>query len=386
MRPRFWIRSGLVLAIFAATTWVVPQLWCGREAAGWYAGDEALQAELGRGLERWVHRPLSTAAFHTSSASFDGEWLFGTYIMAALGFGQSATEHPALRTRHVALMADCIDRLLSPEVRAFDAARWGSDPIDSIDSIDSLGSDAADHVSYLGYLNLVLSLHRQLDPASRFAALNDRITRKFERRYLATPSLLLETYPHERYPVDNAAAIGSIALHGAVTHTEHAIVRRWCDLAKARYVDRATGLLMQAVHADGSPADAPRGSGTALGAYFLSFADRDLSAALHAAVASQLVGGVLGFGAVREYPATVTHGRGDVDSGPIMFGFGVSASGFSLSGARIHHDARTFRSLYATVYLFGAPYTSDGARELVTGGPIGNAILFAMLTAQPARP
>ncbi len=378
---RSWMRAVFLLLLLAITTAIVPRVWCAREATRWYSGDEALQAELGRGLERWVQRPLSTAAFHTSSASFDGEWLFGTYIMAALGFGQTASEHAGLRAQHLAIMADCIDRLLSPEVRAFDAARWGSDPIDSLDS----AHDAADHVSYLGYLNLVLSLHRQLDPTSRFATLNDRITQKLERRYLATPSMMLETYPHERYPVDNAAAIGSIALHGVATHSAHPVVRRWCDWVKAHHLDPATKLLIQSVHGNGSAADAPRGSGTALAAYFLSFADRDLSASLYAAVAKQ-VGSVVGFGAVREYPATIKRGQGDVDSGPIFLGYGVSASGFSLSGSRIHHDAHTFRQLYATVYLFGAPYTSDGAREMVTGGPIGNAILFAMLTAQPASP
>lgn len=373
------IRIGLGLALFLLGVMTLPHRYCAREASRWFEGDEALQAELGRGLERWVHRPLTTAAFHTGSASYDGEWLFGTYVMAGLGFGQSALEHDALKERHLRLMGECIDRLLSPEVRAFDRQRWHGD--DPIDALDSAADGKADHTSYLGYMNLVLSLHRQLDPKSRFAALNDRITAHFERRYATT--LMLETYPGERYPVDNAAAIGSIGLYALATHTDHsAVIRRWAALVKSRYLDAESGLLSQSVRADGEPSDQPRGSGTALGAYFLSFADPELSHTLYLAAARQHRT-VLGFGAIREYAATAVAGHGDVDSGPIAFGFGVSASGFSLSGSRIHRDRAVFSSLYATTYLFGAPYTSDGARELVTGGPIGNAILFAMLTAQP---
>lgn len=378
MRRRV-LRAAISVALLVLGTAVVPHRWCGREGARWYAGDAALQAELGRGLARWVRSPLSTAAFHTGSASFDGEWLFGTYLMAALGFGQSALEHPELRDAHVALMGECIDRLLSREVRAFDRDRWGDDPIDALDR----PANRSDHTSYLGYLNLALGLHRQLDPASRFASLHDRITAHFAARYRAAPIQLLETYPGERYPVDNAAAIASIAQHARLTQTDHgAIVATWTAYVRAHYLDPTTGLLRQSVAADGSPIDAPRGSGTALAAYFLSFADDPLSRELYAAVAQRLRGTVLGFGAVREYPASQA-GRGDIDSGPIVFGYGVSATGFALSASRIHRDPSTYASLYATTYLFGAPYTNDGGREFVTGGPIGNAILFAMLTAQP---
>lgn len=378
MRRRV-LRAAISIALLVLGTAVIPHRWCGREGARWYAGDVALQTELGRGLARWVRGPLSTAAFHTGSASFDGEWLFGTYLMAALGFGQSALEHPELRAEHLTLMGECIDRLLTREVRAFDRDRWGDDPIDALDR----PNHPSDHTSYLGYLNLALGLHRQLDPASRFAPLHDRITAHFVARYRASRIQLLETYPGERYPVDNAAAIASLAQHARLTGADHgAIVATWTAYVRAHYLDAKTGLLMQSVTPDGAGLDAPRGSGTALAAYFLSFANDRLSQDLHESLARHLQGRLLGFGVVREYPPSQA-GRGDIDSGPIVFGYGVSATGFALAASRIHRDPQTYASLYATAYLFGAPYTSDARREFITGGPIGNAILFAMLTAQP---
>ena len=129
---------------------------------------------------------------------------------------------------------------------------------------------------------------------------------------------------------------------------------------------------------------APRGSGTALAAYFLGWADPALSHDLVDAMKRELYGAPLGFGALREYPRG-HRGSGDADSGPLVLGFGVSATGFALGAARMNGDAALFDSLFATVQLFGAPDDRSGARRFVTGGPIGNAILFAMLTAPRKR-
>jgi hypothetical protein len=147
-------------------------------------------------------------------------------------------------------------------------------------------------------------------------------------------------------------------------------------------VDQQTGLLIQCVVPEtGEPADEPRGSGTALGGYFLSFADRELSRELYTAAGRQLAGRILRFGVVREYPRGVT-GRGDIDSGPILFGYGLSATGFMIAGSRIHNDAAWFTRLTSTAYLYGAPLRHGDRREYVTGGPLGNAIMLAMLTAR----
>ena len=88
---------------------------------------------------------------------------------------------------------------------------------------------------------------------------------------------------------------------------------------------------------------------------------------------------------MREYPRGV-FGLGDIDSGPVIFGFGVSSTGFSLAGARRYGDDDAFSALYATTHVFGAPTAVGDATRFATGGPIGDAILFAMLTAPPATP
>jgi hypothetical protein len=94
---------------------------------------------------------------------------------------------------------------------------------------------------------------------------------------------------------------------------------------------------------------------------------------------------VCGFGVTREYPRQVTGGHGDIDSGPVVFGCGLSATGFMIAGSRLCGDADWYRRLTSAAYLFGAPLRRGNSREYVTGGPLGNAIMFAMLTAQPLK-
>jgi len=290
-------------------------------------------------------------------------------MMAAMGFGQMIEEHAELRARELPLLRKSIDRMIAREVRAFDREAWGGD-----DPLDALDGDR-DHGSYLGYLDLALSLERLVDPTGPHAALNDRVTAALARRLERAPSLLLESYPGEVFPVDNTAVIGAIALYDRATGADHhALVERFVRRLRERAVDGRSGLLRQTM-----PHGVPRGSGTALAAYFLSFADPALAADLTASMKRSLAGDLLGFGALREYPRG-RGGRGDADSGPLVAGFGVSASGFAVGAARAAGERALFERLYPTVVLFGAPTGGDTMH--FHGGPVGNAILFAMLTAQ----
>lgn len=367
-------------ALLLAGSSFLPHRWCARQADEWYEGDAELQTALARGVARWVNGGLSRSDFSTGSSQFNGEWLFGTYMMAGMGFGQSVLEHPDRRTEHVRLMERCLDELLSDDVRAFDREMWGTDPIETLE-----GRPA--HGAYLGYLNLLLSLHRRLAPDSAYAALNDRITAALAERIRSSRTRLVESYPGEVYLVDNCAVIGSIGLHARATGADRrAFLDDWAAVCRERYVDPRTGLLYQAVDVgSGEPLDDPRGSGTTLGLYALSFADMTFSRELYEAVRRELAGTVFGFGGVKEYPASVRGGRGDIDSGPIVFGFGLSPSGFLLSGCRIHRDPAFHARLFATAYAWGAPVCREGRMNFVTGASLGDAILFAMLTAGGQR-
>jgi hypothetical protein len=366
------------LFLFSLVITLVPSRVMARDAGGYFEGDAEAQRALASGCETWLRTPLRRGRFGTASGRFDGEWMFATYMMSGMGFAQIAEEHPELATRNRALVEKAVDEILTRESRAFEVEAWGTDPI------DSLARDHG-HNAYLGYLNLLLSLERRVWPDNKHAALNDAITASLARRLSRSSTGLLESYPGEVYPIDNTAAFGSIGLYDKATGAHHeTLLAKLFSQLDAKYTDPRTGMLYQLVDpATGAPIDRPRASGTALAAYFVSFASEARARKLDEALAAN-TDAVLGFGAVKEYGPGVS-GAGDIDSGPLIFGFGVTATGFSLATSRIAGDEARFRSLYATTHLFGAPRDRDGARHFVSGGPVGDAILFAMLTAHGGR-
>ena len=159
-------------------------LWHGRGAGALFDGDRETHEAMARGVERWVEEELDRGDFTTGDARYDGEWLFATRMMAAIGYAQSALEHPELRQEHAASIDRCLEALVDPSARAFDREAWGSD------ALDDLGTDRP-HVAYLGYLALALSLARLVDPETRFAALEERVIAHLVARYEASSLGLL---------------------------------------------------------------------------------------------------------------------------------------------------------------------------------------------------
>lgn len=373
-------RKLLALLAFVLGVAIVPHRVCEREANAWFDGEPDKVDALASQVAAWTRLDLAPGSFQTGSGRFDGEWQFGTYMMAAMGFGQTVLDRPERRVEALARMERCLDMMLASHVHAFDTAAWNGE--DALASLDAKHGDRG-HAAYLGYTGIALGLHRMLKPTSRFAEIDDRIVLALTRRIEASPIGFIETYPGEVYPVDNTAAYAAIALHARATRRPVPdALKRGLDAIRNQGTEPGSGLLYQAVQlADGKARDAARASGTALAAYFLAYADDAASSALFRALGKEQFRTVLGFGAVLEYAAANEDGRGDIDSGPIAFGFGVSATGFALGASRVHGDKEMFRSLYATAHLFGAPFDEKGTRTHATGGPIGDAILFAMMTA-----
>jgi hypothetical protein len=334
-----------------------------RRAEGRYTGELAWQASLANAVA--AHTSPGSLSHSGSGELFDAEWTLVTCQMTVLGLGQVILAHAETRDDYLPAMRRCSTWLASPEARAFGSRKWGQDPLDA--------SAAQGTHAYLGYIHLALSMHRRIEPDVDWAPTHDRV-QEVLLHALENPIHQIQTYPGETYPADIAAVVGGVALYGADT-TE--VVERLMKDA----VDPHTGMLFQALSPTGGPADGPRGSGTAIAAYFLSFSDTAASASLYQSLQRDSFLGVTG---IREYPHG-EEGWGDVDSGPVVFGLGVSATGFALAGAKMHQDRPTYRAVHRTAGVFGLPGPALSGRWYYTGGRIGNAILLAMLTARDLR-
>ena len=357
----------LVVRLFAPAV-------CGREAAAWYRGDPDTQRALAEELVAFELRDDDTPA----TSRFAGEWALVTHQMIALGLAQLCLAHPEWRERYAAVATKAAIKSFRPDMRDFGTRAWHGE-----DALASLASNNGH--AYLAYSALALGMARTVD--SRFpadvAVTHNALIVAYERRLQASPTGLIETYPNEAYPTDVAAVAAAIAVHGRATGVDHhRVLMHWAERVAAIQVDRPSGLVIQRMSANHATRhDAPRGSGTALAAYFAGFADRRVAELLATGLFAHEAT-FFGFGAIREYAAGHT-GSGDIDSGPVILGVSVSATGFALAPARALGRFDSFERIYRTTSLFGAPVSHGDRSCFATGGPIGNAILLAMLTSGP---
>lgn len=369
-RGRRWLAQALVGAL---TLFLLPRQLVGT-GSGYFEGDLATQDALARTVIEGIHAQKGATAYRTGSLRFDGQSTVAIHQMALLGLGQIILEHPEKREAYLPAMRAAADRLADEATLAYADAVYAESSVHRFD----------EGHAYLGYTNLGLGMLRLIDPGNPHAALNDRITSELARRIDASTHGMIETYPGETWPPDVSAVIGSIGLHARATKTDRTeLLARWAAKFEPCAVNPKSGLLVQRVKSGTCDAeDATRGSGTAIAAYFLSFATPALAKKLYDAMISQLAVDVAGFGGIREYPRG-TSGEGDVDAGPIIFGVSVGATGFGLGAARAQGDRDRFRSLYRSTSLFGAPTGVDRRTAFAMGGFLGNSLLLAMLTARP---
>jgi hypothetical protein len=370
------IKLGMAGAALALCVLVVPRQLCGQSADRMFDGELAAQQAAARAAVRAMApnragRPM--AARPPSPARSEGQAAVALYQMTILGLGQMVREHPEVRDAYLPAMRAAAARLADPRTLGYAARRWGKNGIEQM--------RPGDGHAYLGYINLGLGMLRAVDPETPYAALHDRLTAALAERIARSPTGLIETYPGETWPPDVAAVAGSIGLHAAVTGTDRReLLTSWAARFGHCAVD-ASGYLVQRVRSGTcTPVDAPRGSGTALASYFISFADAALSQRLYDAVRTKGRIDVLGFSGVREY-VDGRRGAGDGNSGPILFGASVGATGWALGAARANGDREFFRELYRSATAGRAMLGSRRIAKIARSSELADAMLLAMLTA-----
>ncbi|GMV14690.1 MAG: hypothetical protein AMXMBFR56_29140 [Polyangiaceae bacterium] len=363
-----------------ALCWLATSALLPRHVAGWRAraflsGDLETQDALAQAVVRSVLEQKELTFYRTGQSRFDGQSAVAIYQMTLLGLGQIVLDHPEKRQAYLPAMRVAADRLVNPQTLSYAASVYGQHGVTRM--------DPGEGHAYLGYVNLGLGMLRLIEPETPHAALHDRITEALAQRVFSAPTGMTETYPGETWPPDVTAVVGSIGLHARATGRDRSReLDAWAERF-AKCTIHASGYLVQRSRSGTCiPLDAPRGSGTAVGAYFLSFAHRGLSARLAAALAGDGRRTLFGFGGIREYPSGFD-GLGDVNAGPIVLGVSVGATGFGLGAARAHRQDELFVELYRTAALFGVPASRGAERPFAIGGALGNALLLAMLTARP---
>ena len=296
------------------------------------------------------------------------EWGLFTLAFTTYALANLAQQNPALRPEAAHYTELAIRQVLAAPLRQSFAEggprlRAGSDSLPP-------------SVLYLGHLNLMLGCHRQLQPGATFAGLHDSVSARLFRRYAQAPAGNLESYPGLRWLPDNTVALASLALHGRLTGSPYAAAgRRWVARARREWLDPATGLLASQVNAAGRPDEGPRGSNLGWTIWFLVRFDSALARQQYQRYQARASTNLGVLRLCREWPGRYATGTGDVDSGPLILGYGIPATTFAYADAVALGDGLNAARLRCVISL--------GSREIVAHGELRYGVWLIELNTSP---
>lgn len=251
-------------------------------------------------------------------------------------------------------------------------------------------------VFWMGQHNLLLGrLMALLPPAQRPPDLEQTFhqqSRQLSEAFLARPIHHLDSYPEQCWPADSVAALVSLRAHDRLYGTDFGQAYEAWKAWTLAHLDPATELPPGRLDGeDGAPGEPPRGCANSWILGLLGPEDPALAGRLYAAYRRHFAIRRLGFEMLREVPAGVDF-HPDVDSGPIIWGAGVAATGIGLAAARACGDLRLAGDIHSLAGALGLPrwthIEGQTARNYLFGRfPMGDAFLaWGYSVPEPARP
>jgi hypothetical protein len=319
----------------------------------------------------YLERVLAEGAAPTTAlgklTALNPEWglftlSFSTYALASL-----AAQQPELRAEAARTMRQAVAAALTAPMQQ---------PYHGLGDNQLAGYALPNSVLYLGHLNLMLGCLRQLEPGTPYRSLHDSLSAHLYRQLEAAPAGNLASYPHRYWVPDNTVALASLALHSRLTGSPYQRAgARWVAQARRQWLAPATGLLVSMVDTAGRPAEEPRGSHLGWSIWFLARFDSAFARQQHqryqAAHSTNL--GVLRL--YREQPGRYDTGAGDVDSGPLILGYGIPATAFALADAVALRDYRNAQRLRRVISL--------GSREIRERNELRYGVRLVELEVNP---
>jgi hypothetical protein len=230
------------------------------------------------------------------------------------------------------------------------------------------GLDIEYGIFYQGWLNYTLLKYWKLNPTKEIESKWDRTSNLIMYAYRCNNFDLLEAYPGSTWPVDNIVAVASLSLEGTYTNTIDSVMKNI-----KKHIDPNTGLID---HYLGDSKQQARATSNVMNLIFLKSIDTQFANDQYELFSNEFKDNVLGINAIREYPRGFK-GRGDVDSGPLIWSYSPVASGVFLGAAKANNDTENFRKSLRNIELFGLPIRVFNKR-MYWGGSFYMTDLFAV--------
>jgi hypothetical protein len=208
---------------------------------------------------------------------------------------------------------------------------------------------------------------------------------RFAAALESSPTPFLCSYPGQAWPADTGVGVAALAICDEMLGVRYRpVIAQWVHAVRLRR-DPKTGAIPHAANVeDGSPRGGPRGESLALLSRVLVDVEGSLAREQYTVLRTQFVDYRWGCPGVRVYPRGDS-GRGDVDSGPVLLGFGGPATVVGAGAALANGDPHLGTTLLAVAEAAGFPIEFAGRRWYGFGiAPVGDAFLAWARSTPPA--
>jgi len=246
-------------------------------------------------------------------------------------------------------------------------ARW------ALERANAVGIKGADPLLPHGHLLLALErFTRGGGREAEYGDLRDHLAHDLERRFSASETGMLPSYPSMWWTLDPVPALAALTLR-----EEGAAAReRWEATVRASAVDPATGLVIAGWNPERRRAiGTPRGCALMLALPDLYVVSPGLAQEQWSRARRHLVRTVQGMTGMREYPEPIDL-PATTDSGRILFGLGEAASGFGLAAAAAAEDMVVLAALLRSARRVAPPAWHGDQLPLPNVPPVGQAALL----------
>jgi hypothetical protein len=236
-----------------------------------------------------------------------------------------------------------------------------------------------------GEVALMLAARRTLEEKPEYKALLKERVDDISSRFMRSPKLMLESYPDECWTFDHVLALDALRLTDRLDGTDNSVlIRTWVEMAKRKLVDPGSGLLVSTFSTDGQFIIGPEGSSIWMIAHGLQILDEPFARDQYWLARKQLGEITVGFGYAHEWPPS-WHGQADIDSGPIIPVFDISAgsSGMAFIGASAFDDGKFLSALAGTLDFAAFPSRQKGGLKYCASNQVGDAALLYAATMGP---
>ena len=237
----------------------------------------------------------------------------------------------------------------------------------SLDKVKHLGR----YGYYLEHLNIIIGAQKRILHSSDFDALNDRISHHLIQNSLSYPNYHADLLPYAtmKWSADQAAILYSVWLYDKNHNTSISsdLRSKWIGYMDQKMKHKKTGLFKTEVLGSKKYSNQPRGCSLSYMIHYMARFSKETASKQWKLYKKYMLKRFLGRFAFREFLEDYK-GSWTPDSGPIIAGGGVAATGLGLNAASTMKDYKTYNGLLKTMSPFHT--TLKGAEKL-----IGNSIL-----------